>query len=217
MTVKLNTQQDSEKYPASGIASYGFVTAVCSHLLRGETGASRNPQMGSVTPTKQNIKHTMTTNKSTHYLAMSALLVSMTAAPQVMGAFQQLNVGDAPDISGTFAAVTGSVINKGSASDTFSYGTSFVGSLDTQVWANDTSNPYGLSALTFVYTLKNTGLPTDSALKRISFDGWYSTQANVANSVGVAAYSADRDNLGLSGNIGFNFEINIIEKNLLKV
>jgi len=97
------------------------------------------------------------------------------------------------------------VVDSGAQPFTSVDGTSFSGTLRTQVYTNDAGNPFGLAGLTFTYLLTNNGPDALERLVTVNFSQW-STDVGVNATLvpGAVPISADRS-AGVGKSIGWDY------------
>jgi hypothetical protein len=84
-------------------------------------------------------------------------------------------------------------------------GTSFSGTLRTQVYTNDAGNPFGLGGYTFTYLLTNNGPDALERLVTVNFSNWSTdVGVNAALVPGAVPVSVDRS-AGVGKTIGWDY------------
>ena len=116
-------------------------------------------------------------------------LALMTLSSSAMATLLNPGTTVAPGATASPAAAA-LVVDSGAQPFTSVDGTSFSGTLRTQVYTNDAGNPFGLAGLTFTYLLTNNGPDALERLVTVNFSQW-------STDVGVNATLVPRCLIGI--------------------
>ena len=171
-------------------------------IFDGSNKRERKPMLGTIANASRRITASYSAKFGVILVGAAAAQLLHTpvahAVPLAVGA-EILSVGEPDPTSGSTIADSGLIgFSKGS----------LTGTLRTIVINGDASNPFGLSALTFLYQVSNTGTALQDSMERLTINGYtgYATDVSYqVPTVGIAPGSFTRDSDANGDVVGFNF------------